>query len=199
VNRYLLIIFSVWLFNGCGMTSIRYLGSGSEMSARHSLLDELNAWNIKGRISVISTEDSWNGTLNWSQDSDNYEIRIIGPLGQGSLHIKGDKNTVTLQTSDKKKPVTAPSAEALLEKQMGWQMPVSELKYWVKAIPNPHGNFKDAKFDKLGRPVSFTQSGWFVQFFKYQKFKGFDMPRKVYLENDRFKIKMIIKRWELEV
>jgi len=169
------------------------------MSARHSLLDEVNSWAIKCRVSILSTKDSWSGSLNWKQEEDNYTIRIIGPLGQGSLHIIGDKSKVTLKTSDKKTPTSAPSAEALMEKEMGWQMPVSELKYWVKALPNPHSNFEKGTFDELGRPVSFNQSGWYVEFFKYEKVKGFDMPRKIYMENDRFKIKMIIKHWDLEV
>jgi len=200
VKTALTLLVLAFLLNACNLSGIRYIGRTGEISARHALTDEINIWAIKGRISIITPEDAWNGSLNWHQVTDSFEIKIIGPLGQGSLHVTGDKNLVTLKTSDKKKkPVTAPDAESLLTKEMGWELPVSQLRYWVKGVPNPFNTFTKVVFDKNGRPMSFEQSGWSVQFFGYKVFKGYDLPRKIFMQKNEFKVKMIIKNWDLEI
>ncbi|MDE4976265.1 outer membrane lipoprotein LolB, partial [Francisella tularensis subsp. holarctica] len=71
------------------------------------------------------------------QDGDNFSIKLYVPLGIGSIEIKGDTNSVSLENSKGQK-LTAKDAKTLMLDQLGWYVPVEGLKYWIKAIAIPN-------------------------------------------------------------
>jgi outer membrane biogenesis lipoprotein LolB len=39
------------------------------------------------------------------------------------------------------------------------------------------------------------QDGWEIQFLRYHKVNGKQLPKKIYLQNNEFKVKLLIKYW----
>ena len=63
-------------------------------------LARLDAWRLTGRIAVVSGSEAWHANADGRQDHQSYDIRLIGPLGQGSVQHQGGERAVTLRDSD---------------------------------------------------------------------------------------------------
>ena len=169
----------------------------SDQDERSQKLRSADHWNIQGRVSIVTGNDGWNGSIRWKQVETHFDIRIVGPLGQGSMWLQGSPGFVELRSSDKKKVITAPDAESLLYQEMGWQMPVSGMRYWVLGIAGP-GDVTSRKYNKQGQLEEMVQSGWTIRFRRYRKVGDYQLPDKIFMRNDRFSVKMIIKQWKLD-
>lgn len=168
-----------------------------QLSPRIEKLRALNKWSIRGRVSIVTGDDGWNGSIRWKQVDSNFDIRIVGPLGQGAIWLQGSPGFVELRSSKNKKSITATDAESLLYQQMGWKIPVSGMRYWVLGLFGP-GQTESIKYNKQGLPAEFVQSGWTIRLLRYRKVAGQQMPVKIFLNNNRFRVKMIVKLWKLE-
>jgi len=168
-----------------------------EISPRITKLRAINSWSVRGRVSIVTGDDGWNGSIRWKQVDSHYDIRIVGPLGQGALWLQGSPGFVELRSSKNKESVTATDAETLLYQQMGWKIPISGLRYWVLGLFGP-GKTEEIKYNKQGLPVEFVQAGWTIRLLRYREVAGQQIPVKIFLNNDRFRVKMIIKLWKLE-
>ncbi len=200
----LLSLFIIYLninLSGCTLTGQHQSKTNNQaqsLSERQKSLVAIEQWTLKGRVSILSKQDAWSGSLFWQQfNPEKYDIRIIAPLGQGTLRLLGSADGVTLTTSDSNKVLKAKNAEILLQQEMGWQMPISGMRYWILGLANP-SPYKNLKVDSQGRPKVFEQAGWEIKFLRYKQVKTVLVPDKIVLENDRFKVKVIIKSWQLE-
>jgi len=164
---------------------------------RSEKLLQVSQWGIRGRVSIITGDDGWNGSIRWNQLDSHFDIRIVGPLGQGSLWLQGSPGFVELRSSKDKRPITATSAESLLYQQMGWKIPISGLRYWVLGVFAP-GEAGSIKRNKQGLLSEFEQSGWTIRLLRYRKVGEQMIPVKIFINNDRFRVKMIVKHWKLE-
>src|SRR6202000_1916471 len=93
-----------------------------------------NSWELSGALAVRSKSKASSVAINWQQQGANaYQIRLMGPLGSGSVIIRKQGNIVTLR--DGTKSLSAKSAESLLAKTTGIRLPVHDLYYWARGIP----------------------------------------------------------------
>ena len=65
-----------------------------------------------------------------------FDIRLSGPLGRGAARPTGRPDAVSLEVAGQGR-FEADSPEALVEAQLGWQLPVSHLLWWVRGLPAP--------------------------------------------------------------
>ncbi|MGK0442319.1 MAG: outer membrane lipoprotein LolB [Pseudohongiellaceae bacterium] len=150
---------------------------------------QIHHWQIGGKIGLRSEQSSDTGYLNWQQCNDDFEIRLTGPLGQGAAILYGNQNNVTLKTKEGTRKATSP--EQLLAQQ-GWQLPVSQLKYWVRGIPAP-------QFDVTQQTSEgFTQMGWHVRFTQWQNIYNHRLPKKAIATHPELKVTLLLKNWGLK-
>ncbi len=154
-------------------------------------------WTLQARITAHSEDDGWNGKLYWRQQRDGYQLRLTAPFGQGGLQLDGGLRHVVMRTSDGRS-FEAPDAEALLSQHMGWELPLDNLRYWVRGVPAPGDDAPQLSLDDSGRISRLSQGDWQIDYPAYRKVKGKKLlPRKVFLENDDFSVRLVIDRWQL--
>jgi len=158
---------------------------------RHTELNKLNAWQIKGSLGVIYKNKSDIVSFNWQEQRDNYQIELFGPLNIGAATIIGNNDGVTLQASNKKF-FQAKTAEKLLYQQFGWKLPVANMRYWIFANPAPH-KITTAEFDSYNHLIFLEQQGWLITFTDFTNVNGIDIPSKIRMQNSNLKIKVAIK------
>jgi len=153
----------------------------------------ISSWEIKGAMAAKNKAKGWSATMNWVQNGPgNYQIRLMGPLGGGTVLIKKQGGTVTFQ--DGPKIATSGNADELLLKQTGIRLPVSNLYYWVRGLPAPGGIISE-KRDQFNHLELLRQSGYTINFTKYTSVKGIDLPCVIRLEGNGVMVKVIIKNW----
>lgn len=153
----------------------------------------VSSWQIHGAMAAKSKTKGWSATMNWVQHGANsYQIRLMGPLGGGTVLINKSGNTITFQ--DGPKTSSSTNADELLLKQTGIRLPVNNLYYWVRGLPAP-GAIQSEKHDEYNHLVQLKQSGYVIDFTKYTSVKGIDLPSMIRLEGNGVMVKVIIKSW----
>jgi len=158
-------------------------------------LSVLRDWTLKGRIAVQTEDDGWHGGLYWKQAGDDYRLRFNAPLGQGSIEVYSVADGVELRTS-KKRSRHARTPEGLMQQDLGWHLPVTGMRYWIKGTPAPGGNVGSMELDGDGRLHRLEQSGWRVEFSDYRESGLFWLPASIAFENGDVRVRIRVTRWE---
>ncbi|NNM58390.1 MAG: outer membrane lipoprotein LolB [Legionellales bacterium] len=164
-------------------------------SQRQQQLSTVTAWNLQGAIGMQQNDKHWSASINWQQEqASNYTIRLFGPFGAGATVLQGQPGQVSLVTNDHPQPVISTNPESLIAKETGWNLPVSNLYYWVRSIPAP-GAPSSITLDQANRLSTLQQAGWQINYLDYTTVNGLDLPSTIRLNSPNFSIKLVIKEW----
>ena len=185
-----LIFFISMSLSGCSLFNLQQ--DGQELEHQ---LNQIQQWQVRGKLSVISPEDAVTGYLTWQQDEEDFDLFLSGPFGQGSSRLEGNSSHATL-TLPSKEPVRAPSAEYLVAAYLGWEFPVLDLRYWVKGQPSPNSKFTQVR-NSLGLLENLKQHDWQVEFSRYQPQGDTWLPGRIKIIGHGFKFILAIKEWSI--
>ena len=184
--------------SGCATAPQVGLMPQFEWPERQQQLAALQHWSFSGRLAIKdANNESWSASLRWQQDGDSYDIQLSGAFGQGAARLFGRDGYAVIEMAEHS-ALTADSAEALMQQQLGWHMPVQGLKYWLLGMPEPD-SISQSAFNEVGRLESLQQFGWQVRYRDYLDVDGVELPRKLELENPRLRARLVIDRWQLPV
>lgn len=201
-NGVLVTLMASALLSGCVSMSTPNQGTGSfhteAVAQRQAQLEGIKSWNASGAISIQQAQQSpVIMRYDWQQmGSYNYRINLAASLNLGAVSIIGQPNRVTLQKGSEP-PVSAPTAEALMKKSLGWSLPVPSLWYWARGLPAP-GAAQVTKYDQYGHLTELQQNGWHVQYTGYQTVKGIDLPQTIELHRADITAKIVVKQWGIK-
>ena len=157
---------------------------------------DLDSWAFNGRVSLTRGETGWHAGLVWREQAGAYSLRVAGPLGQGAFELNGDAAGVMLVDADNQ-TFTARNADALVLHVTGWILPVSGMHYWVRGLAAPDGAAQVQR-DAAGLMTRLEQSGWVINYDRYQSVAGLSLPGKLRLERDDFAVRLVIDEWLLD-
>lgn len=163
--------------------------------ARKAVLINLQEWAISGRMGVTTEHEGWHASLFWTQQGQNYQIDLIGPLGQGRIRIQGDASGVTVQTADGR-VISAEDPERLLEETLGVRVPVTGLKYWVRGLPAAV-QYTELTGDEQGRLTHLEQGGWVIDYSDYEPVAELDLPTRIRARQGDLQVRLVIGQWNL--
>lgn len=160
------------------------------VSSKHDFRGNLGIddWQLSGRIGITSSDGAHSGYLNWIQCGARYELRINGPLGSGAIKLLGDAHQVTLYEGNRE-PVSADSPEALLQ-HYGWDMPLSQLRFWIRGVPAPRSPHTDT-------PQGFEQAGWTLTFPRQTAVDQYTLPAKANAVAGATRVTLVVQEWLL--
>ena len=167
---------------------------------------KVSAWQLAGSFSYVDPEESGAGRIRWSFQGDLLDnlrlndvidqerVRLIGPIGTGSVELVSKDNRASLisgnQTSN------GVDAESLLFNLTGWRLPVSEMRYWLFGMPSPNASGK-FWLNEQGQLQTLQQSEWEIQFDRYvvDPILQQAVPKKITAvhRGNQAKVKLVIK------
>ncbi|PCJ30493.1 MAG: outer membrane lipoprotein LolB [Moraxellaceae bacterium] len=194
--RQLLLAGLLMLLAGCGLLQIPptpQLPATSVNWVEHvralTLMDE---WHIKGKIGIKQGSDGGSAYIDWIQSQDSFHITLSGPFGQGTTIISGNKSGAKLENSEGS--FIAETPEQLLYEHSGWQIPISNLLYWIKGLPEPKSQ-SDTTTNDIGLISTLHQDGWNLRFDRYQNAPKHPLPHKIKILSDNLKVTLLVKQW----
>lgn len=153
----------------------------------------LSAFEINGAMAARNGKKGWSASVNWVQRGPaDYQIRLMGPLGGGTVTITRAGGLVTFQ--DGRKKVSDANADALLARETGVRLPVPNLYYWVRALPAP-GAVHDKRYDAAHHLVFLQQAGYTIEYKNFTTVNGVDLPGKMQLIGHGLVVKLAVRRW----
>lgn len=159
--------------------------------ARQEMLAEFDRWSLQGRAATGKLL-GWSGNLSWRQRGQEFDVRLSGPMGAGGFRARGEPGLVRIHTEDETYYTNDP--EGLVEEIVGWQFPLTGLRYWAIGLPAP-GLPATLSVDDDGLLVGLEQAGWRLAYPEYQDTEGPELPRRIVLNDGENTVKLVIDRW----
>ena len=81
----------------------------------------------------------------------------------------------------------AESPEALLEREVGWSVPLTGLRYWIVGAPALDGATSKMELDDRGRLARLEQAGWTVIYERYGILDDLALPERIRFSSESSK------------
>lgn len=158
-------------------------------------LVEQDRWNLSGKLAISNDKDGGSGKLQWRENPGYTRMDFHGTLGRGAWRLEADRSGARLELADGS-AYEDQTVDQLVQKQVGWEIPVESLSWWVRGMAAP-GGAEERWFDERGNLVRLNQDGWSIEFGKYRSFGEFEMPIRLTAMQAEWKVKLVVRRWEL--
>ena len=169
-------------------------GQASSWQSHKQQITPIDAWQINGKIGIRSEKESGSAVVFWLQRQDYFDIRLSGPLGQGSTRLIGRQGAVSLEIANRG-TFQATSAEELMQQQLGWSLPVEHLLWWVRGLPAPYSKSK-LQLDSNSLLAKLEQDQWQVEYLSYRTENNLQLPERIKLSGAGLNITLVIKEWQ---
>ena len=126
------VLLAAALLGGCA--TLPTGTDGLNLEQRRERLQSVDAWEMRGRLSVDTGERSFQGSFNWLQNGDALELVVRGPLRNGVLQVEGRPDALTVRARGETHTLTDPETE--LSELIGWWLPVASLPDWLLGFPD---------------------------------------------------------------
>jgi len=153
-------------------------------------------FELKGRVAVAAANEGFNANLRWTQDGTRSQLMFEGPLGVGGTQITATGDELSLVTSRGERVDNA-AAHAELAARLGFDPPLSSLRYWVLGVPDPAQPATEALDQSEQRLTGLTQEGWQVDYQRYVIAGGELLPARLTLQRDAVRVRLLVDDWQL--
>lgn len=144
-------------------------------------------WSVTGKVGLWANGEQESANIDWQDCNSHYLIRLSGPLGVGTTLIYGDTRQVSLHRGGDP-AITAESPEALLA-SLGWIMPVSALRFWLRGQADPDAPYQRSPQD-TDSLQQLKQFGWTIDYHP-----AGDKADRIAMERDDVRLKWILRNW----
>ncbi len=159
----------------------------------------IKSWELRGHLGIQTADNGGSLDLDWRQDDDDYVIRLLAPLGQGSYLISGDSHSATIRMPDGKIRVVD-NPDLMFKSVLGVQLPISALRDWVRGLPAASLPLTDIRWNKQGLLHIVDQAGWHVEMVHNLGDK-IRLPYKFYLTREdrpELDIRLALRQWMID-
>jgi outer membrane lipoprotein LolB len=154
-------------------------GAGAPWAEQLDALERLQRYGLNGRVAVAANGEGFSASLRYAQQGRGAQLSLDGPLGIGGVRVEFDDREFEIETSRGER-LEGPEARALLERRLGFALPLAELRWWLLGIPAP-GEVTVDRQDS-GEIRGFMQNGWRVSIESRAAGLGFALPRRLTAE-----------------
>lgn len=154
----------------------------------------IGAFSLNGRVAVKLDDRGYTASLRWRHSATRDSLRLLSPVGTVVGEIEADSNGATLTTGDKK-VYRSNDAQSLTREVLGWDLPLSGLRYWVTGRADPALPVQAQSRDDKERLKSLMQDDWRIAYLEY--FGDSALPARLSLAYDRLNLRLIVEHWEL--
>jgi outer membrane lipoprotein LolB len=165
----------------------------ARQSAREQALAAQPAWQLTGRLGVSDGHDGGSGSLQWRQDGDVFRFSVHAPVTGKTWVLSGDSHHAVLEGL-REQPVESADAAQLLERELGWHVPVTELTYWARAARAPGDAHIEFRSD--GLPAVIEQDGWKIEYPDYDNTHAPPLPRKIFASRADYRVRLSVNQWQ---
>lgn len=195
--RFAALFVCVLLVSACAThPTISPPADDSVWLAHQARVRTLDDWQVQGRVAVSREQEGWNANFDWQQRGEEYRIRLRGPFGQGAVELYGNNAGVWLKRKEQP-TVYAHDAEALLEAETGWHLPLNGFGSWLRGLPGTDTP-ASMDWDAEGHLRSLSQANWAIEYRRYQVVSDLSLPDRLRLSRDSLMVKVVIDQWEIQ-
>jgi outer membrane lipoprotein LolB len=169
-------------------------GADAPWPEQRAALEKLDRYGLNGRVAVAAQGQGFSASLRYQQEPKRSNLALDGPLGIGGLRVEIEDADITIATSRGDK-LDGDAARGELERRLGFQLPLVELRWWLLGLPAP-GESSINQDAGSGEIRDFTQNGWHVSINSRAAGLGFALPQRLTAERDGARLKLFVENWQ---
>ena len=169
-------------------------GANAPWPEQRAALEKLDRYGLNGRVAVAAQGQGFSASLRYNQEPHRSNLALDGPLGIGGLRVELEGEGIRIATSRGEK-LDGEDARGELERRLGFQLPLTELRWWLLGIPAP-GEANVNQDVGSGEIHDFTQNGWRVSINARAEGLGFSLPQRLTAERDGARLKLLVENWQ---
>lgn len=151
-------------------------------------------WSFSGKLAISTPQGTESARLRWSQQGEDLRLEVSGPIGVNQIIFVRENSQLRVFEDRQWRSLTA--AEATLEEQLGWPLPLDLLPWWLRGVPAPLPAATDMEISD-GRLQQLDQAGWNLEYSRYQQVDEVVLPGKLLFQRGEVKGKILFKQWTL--
>lgn len=152
---------------------------------------QADSFRLSGRLAVSDGRDGGSAGFLWLQEGDSFQVELRQPVSQRTWRLSGDRYGAMLDDGSGRQQ--AGSAEELLLDALGWHVPVTALRDWVRGLAHAGLPLQEGAEDAHGRWQWLQQGGWRVE---YRNWLGDSAwPLRIQAQNAPYSIRLSIQDW----
>jgi outer membrane lipoprotein LolB len=195
----LLWIVAVAVFAGCRTVPVQQppVTGMQPWDVTRPELQSRDHFSLKGRVAVAAGKDGFNAGLRWKQEGTRSQVSLEGPLGAGGVLITADGNNLTIINSHGDQ-LDSDAAHAELVARLGFDPPLSSLRYWILGVPDPATPSKEALDQQQQRLQSLEQDGWQIDYGSYLPAAtagSASLPAKMTVQRSGVRVRLVVDGW----
>lgn len=164
-------------------------------SVRRPQLQSLSRFGLDGRVAVAVGNQGFNASIRWAQAGLVTHVALAGPLGAGGVEVTADDGRLSVVTSSGRQLANT-AARAELADKLGFEPPLTSLRYWILGVPDP-GAPASVALDAQQRVETLEQDGWQIDYHAYVPVGAEWLPRLMTLRHSGVRVRMVVDRWQL--
>lgn len=162
-------------------------------ATRERLLAEQADWTVHGRLAVSNGRDGGNGQLTWEQQGEQTRFEMRAPVSRQTWRLVAGPGRARLEGLEGG-PREGRDAEALLQSELGWTLPLADLAAWARGMRG-RGPAR-IEFAADGLPRLIEQRGWSIEYRGWDSRTEPPLPSRVFASRGQQRVRLAIERWD---
>lgn len=184
----------IGLLMGCGVFQSRPdVHSGAWVEQRRSAFADLSGWRLHGRMAIADGERGGSASFVLNDDIEGYlRLNISATAGRWRLLVDQCGAELEGTRMDMRR---ASRPEPLVSEALGWYLPVSLMRDWVRGLPAPPG--ARLEFNDDGTLRRILHQHWTIEYQRYREHEGLLLPQRLEATNGAYRVRLMIRSWLL--
>lgn len=189
------VILAMLLLAACAARGPRVEAPAAEqqLSGRESALQARQAFVLTGRLGISNGKDAGSGQFRWQQRGQHFDFHLTVTVTGDRFRLEGAPGRVRL-TDASGATVEGFDAEQLLAERTGWQVPVEQLGYWVRAMRAP-GSTANTRFANDGKLEQLSQAGWTITYRRWSDGEP-ALPLMLVASRGQDRVRVKVRAWQ---
>jgi outer membrane lipoprotein LolB len=170
-----------------------------DAAQQHSLLKDLAAFSLQGRVAVAAAGQGSTPAVEWRQQHEVSSVKLSGPLGVGSLQLEFSPQSLRLVTGNGDVLVDE-AAQRALASELGFVPPFAALRYWILGERAPGDAGLETR-DAAGLLQRLEQQQWLILYERYMPVTTSaglaQLPARLTATRDGLRLRLVVDRWRL--
>lgn len=181
---------------GCATLPVSTPPSGVAWNTRRPQLQAREHFELRGRVAVAAGSEGFNANVHWTQNGTLSLLTLEGPLGVGGAQITASGAALTLVTS-RGEHLDSNAAHAALAARLGFDPPLSSLRFWVLGVPDPSLPADETLDSRAQRLSALAQAGWRIDYTAYAGAGVESLPARLTLQRAAVRVRLLVDDWGL--
>lgn len=194
--------FAIWavmslafLVAGCAVREPR--PEGAWLVEREAWFDDHPQWSVRGRLGLSDGERGGSLSMTWTADGPDHVVLLRTVAGGRQWRLEMSPSGSTLTGSDIGR-LQGPDPDLLVERAVGWPIPVRWMSEWLRGLPAPAAARTGYAEDGVLQALEWA--GWRLDFARWSQLNGEGvlLPARVTAENSPYRVRAALSAWRFE-